>query len=159
MGNTVVSIFENAEQAENARNVLRAAGCSDDQVTVKTAIYKSDPVPGEEEEKDILEKIGDFFKDLFGAEDEELTHYTNAGHKGTIITVHTADRNEAEKVAAILDGLEISGDSESGERERHPFLDDPSNPVFENGLSETRSSRLRSRIVERSLRKNNALDD
>jgi len=162
MANTVVSIFENVEQAQRAQDLLRASGYADNQVVVKTAAYKTDAPAEEHENTDVFDKIADFFKDLFGADDEEVVTYSEAGHKGTIITVHTADRDEAEKVAAILDGygaVDVAENTENIRSVQHQFLDDPANPVFAKDSQDTsfptRASRLKSRIVARSEIKNN----
>lgn len=166
MANTVVSIFENVEQAQRAQDLLRASGYADGQVIVKTAVYKTDAQVDESDNTDVFDKIADFFKDLFGADDEEVATYSEAGHKGTIITVHTADRDEAEKVAAILDGygaVDVDGNTENVRSVQHQFLDDPAHPVFskdgqeQDGNFPTRASRLKSRIVARSEMKNNPL--
>ncbi|TDE17376.1 hypothetical protein [Dyadobacter psychrotolerans] len=161
MANTVVSIFETAEQAERAQDLLRASGFADEQVSVRTASYKTNTPSEENEPTDVMEKIADFFKDLFGADDEEVTTYSEAGHRGTIITVHTTNRDDAEKVAAILDGYGAVDVSENVSSHHHQFMDDPYNPVFEkdahgqNNAASTRASRLKSRIIERSVIKNN----
>ena len=171
MANTVVSIFRDPEQAQQAQNHLLANGFADKQVDIKIASYKSDSqLPDNEvDNNDLIDKITAFFKDLFGNDDEEVTRYSEAGRKGTILTVHTATSEEAEKVADILDSYgaadvnETSGSyfPESDDLvKQHSFLDNPSNSSPENRYDErnietdARVSRLKSRIVERSIEKN-----
>ena len=170
MANTVVSIFRNPDQARQAKDHLLASGFSDKRVDIKIASYKSESLDGEKEEYEvsILERITDFFKDLFGEDDEEINQYAHAGSKGTILTVRTDTSEEAENVAGILDSFGALDAAETAgsyfpENEippiRHKFLDDPlhdsldipiSNQEIEN---DKRVSRLKSRIIARSLEK------
>lgn len=163
MANTVVSIFREAGQAEKARKNLIADGFADSQVTIKTATYNSDdPVPDSgADSNDILEKITSFFRELFGADDDEVDQYAHAGQQGTIVTVHTDTSEEAEKVAAILDfygaehATETSG-SYSGEDVTHTggqeLMDMPSHASRDHSAPmDPRAFQLRARIVARAV--------
>jgi len=172
--NTIVSIFAHVDQAQQARQELLATGFSDNQIDIKVASYKSDDhtLEKQDEDVDVIEKVTAFFRDLFGADDHDIARYAQAGRKGTIITVHTQTGDDAEKVAQILDSFgaqdvaETSG-SYAGESDvsenPHPFLDYPVSRSGEHPVtgqqagSTTRASRLRSRIVARSVEKTNNL--
>jgi hypothetical protein len=105
MANTVVGIFDNEADAQQAQNYLLANGYADGNVDIKTASYKSEAgeTAGYEPEEDFFDKISNFFKDLFGDNDEDSRLYSEAGRRGTIVTVHAVSNEEAEAAAAILD--------------------------------------------------------
>ncbi|QRR03262.1 YsnF/AvaK domain-containing protein [Dyadobacter sandarakinus] len=102
MSNTVVGIFEYEREAQQARDFLLASGFSDSHVDIKTASYKSDATTTDEDH-DVVDRIGNFFRDLFDSDEEEANRYTTAGRRGTIVTVHAATAYEAENAAQILD--------------------------------------------------------
>ena len=172
MANTVIAIFEQADEAQAAQSHLLAHGFPQSQVNIKTASYKSEaPSTDEsEEEPDFMESITAFFKDLFGADHKDVNHYAAAGRHRTIITVHTDTSEEAEQVAQILDDNgAINVNETSGsyfpENEKplaqHQFSDDAlHNPVL-NSLSDetseahTRASGIKSRIIQRAADKDN----
>jgi predicted SnoaL-like aldol condensation-catalyzing enzyme len=163
MANTVISIFPNPDLAQQAKSHLLATGFTDQQIDIKIASYKShDPLSeSETEEAGIMEKITAFFKEMFGADDAEVSNYSEAGRRGCIVTVHTATSEDAEEVAAILDAFgamdvgETSGSyfpENEGGTSRHQFLDDPLHESADNINTERKEqvSRLKSRIVARA---------
>ena len=170
MANTVIAIFEQADEAQTAQSHLLTHGILQSQVNIKTASYKSEVESPEESEQehDIMESITDFFKGLFGTDHKEIPNYAAAGRHRTIVTVHTDSSEEAEQVAGILDdhgAIDVNETSGSyfPENEKsttkHQFTDDSlHNPAQEHHdeVSEfhTRASRIRSRIVQRSADKN-----
>jgi len=107
MSSTVVGIFEYTSEAQEAQKYLLANGFSSDNVDIKTsgttgttgADYAAD-APRKDESSD---GIGNFFRNLFGDDDDDLDRYTEAGRRGTILTVHARTADEAEKAARILD--------------------------------------------------------
>jgi len=162
MANTVVSIFETKEAAEDAQQHLISSGYGGYQIELKIASYKSDaqfPV-SEEEDHDMLDKITAFFKDLFGADHEDVGHYTQASRAGIILTVHTDTREEAEKVSEILDAYGVNlAEQQTNEGSLNPLhnLDhgDKYLPETDNTRTdrqyENRASKIKTRIVERNL--------
>ncbi|MCF0054577.1 hypothetical protein [Dyadobacter sp. CY356] len=168
MAHTVVSIFENLEQAQKVQEVLLGNGFTQDQVSIRIASYKKTDTPEnqhpEETSEGFLSSITDFFKDLFGSDDHQVEQYARAAHHGALVSVHTATESDADKAAAILDAYgegntdEVNADISSPQ---HTFLDDPLNPVFSKTDDhsgddiQSRASRLKSRIVERSVNKGN----
>ncbi|MCE7059774.1 YsnF/AvaK domain-containing protein [Dyadobacter sp. CY343] len=105
MANTVVGIFEYESDAQQAQNYLLANGFADGDVDIKTASYKSDAKEETvtDRDQDFGDRVGNFFRDLFDGDDDETTRYSEAGKRGTIVTVHAATLEEAEAAAAVLD--------------------------------------------------------
>lgn len=101
MSNTVVGIFEYTSEAQEAQKYLLANGFSDGQVDIKVSSTLSNTQVADHE--DAGDKIGNFFKGLFGDDDEEVNRYSEAGRKGTIVTVHAKTADEAEVAARVLD--------------------------------------------------------
>jgi uncharacterized protein (TIGR02271 family) len=173
MSNTVIGIFENESDAQQAQNYLLANGFADGNVDIKTASYKS--AAGETSDNDRDEDFGDrisnFFKDLFDGDEEETRRYSEAGKRGTIVTVHATSASEAENAAAILDqyGAVDVNESAAGfiptetysQPSANPYTvsDDTTSsiPVIQEELQvgkreiQTGGVRLRSRIVERPV--------
>ena len=172
MANTVIAIFEQADEAQLAQSQLLSYGVLQSQVNIKTASYKSESQDHaeEEHENDIMGSITAFFKDLFGTDHKDIAHYAAAGKHRTIVTVHTDTSEEAEQVAQILDdngAIDVNETSGSyfPENEKplaqHQFSDDAlHNPVL-NSLSDetseahTRASGIKSRIIQRAADKDN----
>lgn len=170
MANTVIAIFEQADEAQVAQSHLLTHGFLQSQVNIKTASYKSEVQNTEESEQepDFMESITAFFKDLFGAEHKEVSHYAAAGRHRTIVTVHTDTSEEAEQVAQILDdngAIDVHETSGSyfPENEKpsaqHQFSDDALHHSAQNSLSDetgaahTRVSGIKSRIIQRAADK------
>jgi len=105
MANTVVGIFEYEADGQNAQNFLLANGFADGNVDIKIATYRTEADQSEanQDDEDIFERIGHFFRDLFDGDEEETTRYAEAGRRGTIVTVHAATPEEAYQAAGILD--------------------------------------------------------
>ncbi|MCF2447088.1 hypothetical protein L0657_24250 [Dyadobacter sp. CY345] len=169
MANTVVAIFDSKNSAEQAEQYLISAGYSPSQIEMKIASYKNDaPFPvSEQEDAAILDKITAFFKDLFGADHEEVSRYAHASKAGVILTVHTETHNEAEKVSEMLDAYGAEDATEHSEahaggeviNRQHSVSDHGENFASQAGENQlnnayrTRASSIKSRIVERNLDK------
>jgi uncharacterized protein (TIGR02271 family) len=173
MANTVVGIFENESDAQQAQNYLLANGFADGDVDIKTASYMSDTESAQftDAQEDHSGRIGSFFKALFDDDEEETRRYTEAGRRGTIVTVHAVSNDEAEAAAAVLDQFgaidltENGVDYTPGTAYEQPLTDaefvadnpPASLPVIEEELQvgkreiETGGVRLRSRIIERPV--------
>ena len=173
MSNTVIGIFEYESDAQQAQNYLLANGFADGDVDIKTASYTSEA--GEtsvsNHNEDLGDRIGNFFRDLFDGDEEETKRYSEAGKRGTIVTVHAASANEAEAAAAILDqyGAVDVNESAAGYSPSQTYSEPLPNassvsddttsslPVIEEELQigkrqvQTGGVRLRSRIVSRPV--------
>jgi len=171
MAKTVISIFELADQALEARNHLLSHGFLETQVSIKTASYTDGDSEAEESDPkpDLLDHITSFFKDLFGADHEEISKYAAVGKNRTIVTVHTDTNQDAEQVAEILDHYgalnvnETAGSffPQNNEKISHAHsMDHPDGSSSASTISDkydenrTRASVIKSRIIERSVAKN-----
>ncbi|MCF0040867.1 YsnF/AvaK domain-containing protein [Dyadobacter fanqingshengii] len=105
MANTVIGIFESESKAQEAQNYLLANGFAAGDVDISTSSYNSDTTAStvNRDDEDFGDRIGNFFKDLFDGDEDETRRYSEAGKRGTIVTVHAIDADEAETAAAILD--------------------------------------------------------
>ena len=156
MAQTVVGIFDKATNAEKAVDRLLSEGFTRDRVDI------SDQTNEAHRRDD--DSIGGFFSSLFGDSDD-TRHHTEAARNGTIVTVHAADRAEAERAAGILDdfGTVEVNDRTGAQRDTTTHTDanaatgDQTVEVVEENLEvgkrevETGGVRVRSRIVERPV--------
>ncbi|MBE7174577.1 MAG: YsnF/AvaK domain-containing protein [Williamsia sp.] len=122
-------------------------------------------------------KIGRFFRNLFGGDDDDndnrYSRYSNVAEGRSIVTVHAKSADEAEDAADILDdygAINIDEDSTYGAggtantstnlQSNQATGETASIPVIEEQLQvgkktvETGGVRLRSRIVERPVEEN-----
>jgi len=172
MSNTVVGIFEYESEAQQAQNYLLANGFADGDVDIKTASYKSADGVSEDSDRDegLLDRIGNFFKDLFDGDEEETKRYTEAGKRGTIVTVHAASVEEASAAAEILDQhgavdvkesvANFSSNQASDSTEADPFFSNDQTA----SLPDTNSPEVgrpgfgsRSRIIQRPIQESTRL--
>ncbi|GGC05134.1 YsnF/AvaK domain-containing protein [Dyadobacter sediminis] len=105
MSSTVVGIFEYTSEAQEAQKYLLANGFTSDNVDIKTSSTTTgtDYTVDTHRKDESSDGIGNFFRNLFGDDDDDLDRYTEAGRRGTILTVHARTADEAEKAARILD--------------------------------------------------------
>ncbi len=161
MSKTVVGIFEHENQAQDAQNYLLANGFGDGDVDIKVASYKSDSVEpqSEDADEDLFEKIGNFFRELFGDQDE-TARYHEAGKRGTIVTVHATSAEEAAAAARIMDSygaMDVNKnrpDYHAGRQYEDPIVNPPSVAEAQTtsvNSVEARGVYLRSRIVDRPI--------
>lgn len=104
MAQTVIGIFKNSTEAQNAREHMLKNGFSDDRIDVaaQSATNYSGDTMRTDQDEDFGDRVGRFFRNLFG-DDEEATSYTRAATHGTVVTVHALSAEEAESAADILD--------------------------------------------------------
>lgn len=100
MRQTVVGIFDNESEAQKAIRELENDGFN------RNAIDLSDnrsSAGGESSsDKDSGDGIGNFFRSLFGSDDDSHVH-TEVAKRGCVVTVHTESSDEAERAVDILD--------------------------------------------------------
>ena len=105
MSKTVVGIFEYSSEAQEAQKYLLENGFSQENIDINTAPghsvsdYNDEPVKREHSS----DGIGNFFRNLFSDDDDEVNRYSEAGRKGTVLTVHARTEDEAEMAVRILD--------------------------------------------------------
>jgi uncharacterized protein (TIGR02271 family) len=102
MSNTVVGIFEYTSEAQEAKKYLLDHGFSEAHVDIKISTTGNTAVESVKDE-DAGDRISNFFKGLFGDDEDEVNRYSEAGRRGTIVTVHAKTADEAETAARILD--------------------------------------------------------
>lgn len=103
MAQTVIGIFKNSTEAENAKELLLQKGFTREMVDISTQTGTT--IPGSSntgEEEDLGDKISRFFNNLFGNENEGAK-YAKAASGGTVVTVHAQTTEQAETAANILD--------------------------------------------------------
>ena len=122
MANTVIGIFDNASEAQQAVDQLISSGFDRSNVDLSAGTSSNTSDSGEmipdrhantsgtrteelvDDTKDVGSGIGNFFSSLFGSDDDEDTKkYSSVGSRGSIVTVHTETDDEAERAADILD--------------------------------------------------------
>ncbi len=131
MALTVIGVFDDAQEAQKAVNDLVSEGFSRDSIdlSTNTGQYSDDShsvgtagrtdavVPDRhrntsgtmseeivDDTKDVGDSIGDFFKSLFGTDDDDdYRRHTTVAQRGSVVTVHATSEDQAEKAADILD--------------------------------------------------------
>ena len=104
MAQTVIGIFKNSTEAQNAKQHLLNNGFRDNQIDIarQSSTTMTDRDEHDRRDDDFGDKVSRFFSNLFGNE-EESTKYSRAAATGTVVTVHATDSEEAEVAADILD--------------------------------------------------------
>jgi len=105
MENTVVGVFDSSFKAEQACFELKENGFLEENIDVSRKSTEHNI----EKEGHRSDSITRFFNSLFGNSNEGKS-YSGYAEKGTIVTVHTNSRKEAELASLILDKY---GDIES----------------------------------------------
>lgn len=170
MGQTVIGIFDNQMQAQQAVEALRESGISRDRIDISSSNTSRDGASREQNDDDdsgFGESVGRFFKSLF-SDDDEVNKYSTVARRGTIVSVHSEDTDEATLAARILDtsgavdvddrfvnsGLQAGYDRDNSDRASG---DTTSIPVVEERLNvgkreeEVGAVRIRSRIIEKPV--------
>jgi len=99
MSHTVVGVFSYTSEAQEAKDYLVNNGFNSADIDIATG----DGVTQDHEE-DFGDRVSNFFSNLFGGDDDDTRNkYTEAGRKGTIVTVHARNSDEAQRAAEILD--------------------------------------------------------
>jgi stress response protein YsnF len=98
MSQTVIGIFENFSQAQDAKSHLLANGFTDAEVDITRKKAGDNDTDNDE---GLGERISNFFKNLFSNEDEAASH-TAAAKRGNLVTVHAGSLEQAELASDIL---------------------------------------------------------
>lgn len=126
MALTVIGVFDNASEAQQAVEALVSDGFSRSSVDLSTAqadtysdgnnaSNSGSIIPDRHQNtsgtmaeeavdktKDVGSGIGNFFSSLFGG-DDDADRYSRVGERSSIVTVHAQSEDEAERAADILD--------------------------------------------------------
>jgi len=103
MAQTVIGIFDNANQAQNAVQQLVSSGISRDNIDLANASASGSTTTDYNDNDSNNDGIGGFFSSLFGMDDDDSQKYSHVARRGTTVTVHTQSRDEAERAADLLD--------------------------------------------------------
>ncbi|WP_373516028.1 DUF2382 domain-containing protein [Persicitalea sp.] len=96
---TVIGVFDDATEAKVAVDKLVAAGVARNNIDMSAHTAQADTYEDDYEDSGVVE----FFKNLFGDDDDDRRKYSTVGSRGSIVTVHTTNESQAEKAADILD--------------------------------------------------------
>ena len=121
MALTVIGVFDNASEAQQAVEALVSDGFSRSSIDLSaTQAGSSTSTSGDyvqdrnrntsgtyaeevvDDTKDVGSGIGNFFSSLFGGGDD-ADRYSRVGDRSSIVTVHAQSEDEAERAADILD--------------------------------------------------------
>lgn len=123
---TVVGVFDNANEAQQAVEALVNEGFSRGSIDLSTAQQgdNSDGMTNNnantvqdrnrntsgtateemvDDTKDVGSGIGNFFSSLFGMDNDNTDRYSRVGERSSIVTVHATSNDEAERAADVLD--------------------------------------------------------
>lgn len=108
MAQTVVGLFNSASEAQQAVQQLMSAGFIQSNVDVAAQDAQQAQrlaATSTNAENDAQDGIGNFFSNLFGGSDnDDARAYTTATRSGrSVVTVHAASADEAERARDILD--------------------------------------------------------
>ncbi len=123
MALTVIGIFDDATEAQQAVEALVADGISRSNIDLSAGratdgnTTTGGMVPDRhtntsgtrteelvDDTKDVGSGIGDFFSSLFGGDsDDDNRKYSTVANRGSVVTVHAQTDDEAERAADILD--------------------------------------------------------
>jgi stress response protein YsnF len=159
MSHTVIGIFRNKKQAREAVQHLYSVGFNESNVDL--SVHQSE----DSSSQDNSDKVSNFFDNLFGDNKEESRRHTEAGRRGSIVTVHSRSSEEANLAAKTMDHFGAIDVNESGEgrhrddsqRRSGAGSETESIPVIEENLNvgkrevETGGVRIKSRIIERPV--------
>jgi uncharacterized protein (TIGR02271 family) len=108
MSQTVVGIFEHANQAQEAKAYLIANGFNSQNIDINTIAGSNFGEYGETtaspQEEGIGDKISRFFSNLFSDENDVSSHI-EAARRGTTVTVYTTTENQTLQAVQILDNF------------------------------------------------------
>ncbi len=166
MAQTVVGFFDNSSEAQRAVEQLQQRGISRDRIDISSG-RNSGSAQVSSDRGESGNGISNFFRDLFGGDNDESDRYTRVGNSAdSIVTVHAQSRDEAEMAADLLDdcgaidvderasGYSNASNLSSGTMSRS---EETSIPRVQEDLEvgkrsvETGGVRVRSRIVERPV--------
>jgi uncharacterized protein (TIGR02271 family) len=117
---TVVGVFDNASEAQQAVEALVRDGFSRGNIDLSAQSGNYNSTDGEivpdrhqntsgtrteevvDDTKDVGSSIGNFFSSLFDS-DDDADKYSRVADRSSIVTVHTQSEDEAERAADILD--------------------------------------------------------
>lgn len=155
MTQTVIGVFDTAQQAQDAKQALETA-------TFTTVDTQSFGERGQYDDRyaSATDSVYAFFGNLFDTDEDTAKSYAEVARRGTVVTVYTDNMADAKKAAAILDQYGAIDFNERCEvykgYEGKALTDDVIKVIDENiaiGKREvqTGSATVRSRIIEKPV--------
>jgi uncharacterized protein (TIGR02271 family) len=105
MSQTVIGIFENENEAQQAVQNLVSQGFNREDVDVASSSASQSTSESSQSDNDdsFGSSISNFFSSLFGSDDDRSTRYSEVAKRGSTVTVHARSEAEAERAADLLD--------------------------------------------------------
>lgn len=175
MANTVIGLFDNATEAQQAIEALTKQGFDRDRIDISTnntSTATGSTSTDTRNNASTGDSVSNFFSSLFGTDNDDYNNYSEVARRGsTIVTVHAETPQQAQTAAQLLDqynaidvdsrAAQFRGQTNTGTTNTATTTSraegDVSIPVVEEQLQvgkrvvETGGARLRSRIVERPV--------
>lgn len=148
---SVIGVFDTREDAELARESLVRAGFDEDDVRVQShrSVDDSDGSSqsrSEEEDEGFMARVGHFFSDLFGSDDDSSRyagHYAEHVRRGgsvVVVDVDDEDRvNEARAALASAGAVDIDSRTEAWREEGYAGFDAESQPYSSDEVQAERN--------------------
>ncbi|OON68484.1 YsnF/AvaK domain-containing protein [Hymenobacter sp. CRA2] len=166
---TVIGMFDDANQARQAAQQLESIGVTRDHIDVSAQSAGTQQTTQSSSD----DSIGGFFRSLFSS-DDEVQNYSEVARRGALVTVHADTTQEAERARDILDRFGAVDVDERAQQYRSGWMDASQQqtgaqnltdqqqttgaiPIIEEQMQvgkrvvETGGARLRSRIIERPV--------
>lgn len=106
MQHTLVAVFDNRTDAQNAMNELLSSGFSREDVRLSGSDTTTTATTTTDTDSGIGSGIKNFFSDLFGDSDDHANRYQGAVSSGKNVVTLTADSlDEVERAADIIEGF------------------------------------------------------
>jgi uncharacterized protein (TIGR02271 family) len=105
MSQTVIGIFENENEAQQAVQTLVSQGFNREDVDVASSSTSqtSNSSSTHNDDDSFGSSISNFFSSLFGSDDDRTSNYSEVAKRGCTVTVHARSEAEAERAADLLD--------------------------------------------------------
>lgn len=169
MAHTVVGLFDNVTEAQEAAQALINQGIDRDRIDIaqNNSATTTNTTTSTNTNYDSGDSVSNFFGSLFGTDNDDYNNYSEVARRGsTILTVHAQTQQEAQTAATLLDQYNAIDVNERAAQFRGQTATntntaraegDTSIPIVEENLQvgkqvvETGGARLRSRIIEKPV--------
>lgn len=152
MATTVVAVFDNQGDAQDAKSELREMGIPESNVTITANESTGGPLEhvnvadrDDTSQLSFGERIAHFFRSMFGSDDddERVGRYSEAVRRGScVLTVHLADDAELDAVSDVLhrhDAIDIEDRAEQWRSQGWSGYDPAAQPLSQTELDAERS--------------------
>lgn len=173
MTQTVIGLFDNATEAQQAAQALINQGFDRNRIDISTNNANTSAASGSTNTNtDSNDSVSNLFNSLFGDSSDDYSNYREVAQRGsTILTVHAQTPQEAQTAATILDqnnAIDVNARAEQFRTQTNTATNqtaataegNTSIPIVEEQLQvgkqtvETGGARIRSRIIERPVEEN-----